>query len=83
MSYKKKLLKKNAEDDLLTPGRALIKAGCISFSLVFIPIVILLSAVKADETLQTTPFFIILGIVLGIFYGIYKAVSLKRKIDKK
>jgi len=78
MSYKKK-----GGDDFLTPGRALIKAGCISFSLVFIPIVILLFAVKADKTLQTTPFFIITGIVLGILYGIYKAVLLKKKIDKK
>jgi F0F1-type ATP synthase assembly protein I len=71
--------------EISTLIKAFQKASEITFSLVFLPSIFLLVALFLDKKYQTTPIFIIIGIVLGVSLGILKATNLKlnRKEDNK
>ena len=58
------------------------KASEISVSLVSIPILFLLVGVVLDKKLDTIPLFILSGVVLGVIFSIYKALSLERKLKQ-
>ncbi len=56
------------------------EASLMSLSLVSLPVLLLLFGIFLDKKLETTPFFIIIGVGFGISLGIYRAVSLGKKI---
>lgn len=55
------------------------EASKITFSLVFLPTILLLFAIFLDKKYHTTPFFIISGIISGTIIGICKAINFKAK----
>lgn len=61
------------------------EATSITVGLVAIPIVLLLIGLFLDKLLGTIPLFIFLGIVGGVFVGIYRAYSLSKnyKLNKR
>ena len=70
--------KTTSQESFLQLSAAFYEASKISFSLVFFPVVILLVSIWIDKKLSTTPLFIILGIVSGVFAGIYKAMRIRK-----
>jgi F0F1-type ATP synthase assembly protein I len=50
-----------------------IKSSKIAFKLVIIPIFLLFFGLFADKTLSTTPLFIVVGFIAGLFFALYKA----------
>lgn len=59
------------------------KASEISFNLVFLPIILLFFGLFIDKTLNTTPLFIVIGSMAGLFFAVYKAIKIKDQIYKK
>ncbi len=59
------------------------KASEISFNLVFFPISLLFLGLFIDRTLRTTPLFIIIGCIAGLFLAIVRALKIKDQIYKK
>lgn len=59
------------------------KATEISFNLVFFPITLLFIGLFIDKRLNTTPIFILIGSIIGLFYAFYKAIKIKDLIFKK
>lgn len=70
--------KLSSQESFQLLSNAFYEASKISFSLVFFPIVILLAAIWLDKKLSTTPLFIILGIIIGVLTGVYKATRIKK-----
>jgi len=58
------------------------KASEISFNLVFFPI-LLFVGLFVDRTLSTTPLFIIICSIAGLFFAIVRALKVKDQIYKK
>lgn len=58
---------------------ALEEASKISFSLVFFPIILLLIGVWIDKRAGTTPLFIIIGIIAGVFAATYQLLQVSKK----
>ncbi len=59
------------------------EASKITASLVFFPIALLLLGVFVDRKFETTPLFILIGMISGIAIGIYQATRLKSKYPNK
>ena len=53
------------------------KATEVSFNLVFFPIILLFFGLFIDKRLNTTPLFIIIGCLSGLFFALYKATKVK------
>lgn len=58
------------------------KASEISVNLVFFPIILLFFGLIIDKTLNTTPLFIIIGSIAGLFFAIFRAIKIKDQIYK-
>ncbi|KKQ82773.1 MAG: hypothetical protein UT06_C0037G0009 [Candidatus Woesebacteria bacterium GW2011_GWA1_38_8] len=58
------------------------KASEISFNLVFLPVILLFFGLFVDKTLNTTPLFIIVGSIAGLFFAVCKAIKIKDQIYK-
>lgn len=84
LNLKSKTKKINSQESFTILSKAFYEASKISFSLVFFPIVTLLLGVWLDKKFSTTPLFIIIGIISGVFMGIYKAtrINISRKVFK-
>ncbi|OGM32814.1 hypothetical protein A2803_05705 [Candidatus Woesebacteria bacterium RIFCSPHIGHO2_01_FULL_44_21] len=63
-------------------ARAFEEATSITFTLVALPVVLLIVGVFIDKTLSTTPLFIIIGIIMGVPIGIWRAQKIGRRIKK-
>ncbi|KKQ55482.1 MAG: ATP synthase subunit a, partial [Candidatus Woesebacteria bacterium GW2011_GWC1_38_13] len=59
------------------------KASEISFNLVFLPVILLFFGLFVDKTLNTTPLFIIVGSIAGLFFAVCKAIKIKDQIYKE
>lgn len=73
-------MKKNEWEEL---ARAFEEASSIAFGLVAIPVVFLVMGIFADKALATTPLFIIIGILAGIFLGIYRSIKISKNYKIK
>jgi F0F1-type ATP synthase assembly protein I len=56
------------------------QASLMSLSLVTLPVLFLFLGLFIDKKLDTTPIFIIIGVVVGIGSGIYRAIRLSKNI---
>ena len=56
------------------------KATEISFNMVFFPIILLFLGLFIDKRLDTTPLFIVIGCIAGLFFALYKAIKIKNQI---
>ena len=54
------------------------KALMLTFKLVSIPTILLFFGLIIDKRLNTTPFFIVLGFIAGLFFGFFKALDIKK-----
>ena len=75
----KKKKKKAGEMDWVN---ALERASSLSISIVSFPVIFLLGGVWLDKRFETTPLFILLGIIVGIAAGIYVFIKKGRKIKE-
>jgi F0F1-type ATP synthase assembly protein I len=55
------------------------KARKISFNLVFFPSFLLFFGLFIDKRLDTTPLFLIVGFIAGLFFAVFKGRSLWKK----
>lgn len=56
------------------------KASKIAFKLIFIPILLLFFGLFADKTLNTTPLFLAVSFLAGLFFALYKAKKIENSI---
>lgn len=57
-----------------------IKSSKIALKLVVVPIILLFFGLFADKTLNTTPLFIVVGLIAGLFFGFYMTKKIRREI---
>ncbi|EKD62901.1 MAG: hypothetical protein ACD_52C00024G0011 [uncultured bacterium] len=69
--------------DFKNTFKLLNEASSISVSLVFFPIIFLLSGVILDSKLDTGPAFTLVGIVLGVVVGFIRAIKIAGKVLTK
>jgi len=56
------------------------KALSITFKLIFIPILLLFSGLFIDKKFDTTPLFIVIGFIAGLFFTVFKALAIKKHL---
>ena len=70
---------KLASADVRDMIAAFEEATSISITLVALPVLFLVLGVFLDKTLSTTPVFIIIGIIIGVASGIWRAIKISKK----
>lgn len=78
MAVRKK--KKKDKDGKLEWITAIEKASTLSITIVFFPVAFLLLGVWLDKRLESTPIFILLGMITGIVLGMYVFIKKGKEI---
>jgi F0F1-type ATP synthase assembly protein I len=66
--------------EIFTLAKTFEEATVMCLSLVSLPVLLLFLGLFVDKKLDTLPLFVIIGVVLGISFGIYRAVTLSKNI---
>ena len=66
--------------EIFTLAKTFEEATVMCLSLVSLPVLLLFLGLFIDKKLDTLPLFAIIGVVLGISFGIYRAVTLSKNI---
>jgi F0F1-type ATP synthase assembly protein I len=74
---------KVVEKNRISTFYLLVQASKITFKLVFIPILLLFFGLFIDKTLDTTPLFLAIGCIAGLFFAFYKVRSIRKNFTVK